>query len=1079
MAFHLYSGCRLEYLAEEFAKLYAEPPLGRGALEPEVAAVQSQGTGTWLKQYLAANTPVAANLEMPFVRKFIDSVFAGAFRGFAPKELASQLNRMPWRIFEFLSNRHNLALCPEAAGYLADDPFLLKRYQLSMRLTGLFDQYQIYRPELLTSWRRPGFDPSGNWQARVYTALFGGEKTFDRYFVDFFALDRLPEGACPSRISVFGISTMPPLFLRFFLKLAEFSEVHFFYLTPSAAYWGETRTPAELQRMRLPYEELEAVREEQNPLLASLGRSGREFFTTLLSEQENAEFIETDLAPPEEPDPPKLLESLQYDIIHNLNRSEPLEVAENDDSVAIHNCHTPLREVEVLHDELLRLIGRDGLQPRDIVVATPAPAVYAPLIQAVFDAGPLCGRYSISDRTLLESGTLVNCFFELISMPRGRFTFSGMEKLVENQAIRSRFGLGSDAADYFTRWFREAGARWGIDADDRERVCGERFDDFSWSLALNRLLAGYALPENPAAQSDLAVIPLDAAEGTDAEILGRFAALLKAVFSLRARLAGRRTVSQWCEVFAAVAAEFFDPGSDGFDEFAALNGAIDALRKNAAAAGCFEPVPADVPAAFLTERCSQTGGGAAFLRGKITFCTLLPLRSIPAQAVAILGLSDGKFPRRDLEPGFNLMSREIRPCDRSKPLEDRFMFLEAILAARRKLMLFYCGQDARGDGELPPAAPLGELRDVLNRSFKRPSGTGFEVKHRLQAFDFAYFDNSDPRKFSYSLENYDAAAALAGVLRNGEQAVRDKAALRRTLAEIAGSRELPQEVSVEDFIGFFVRPVAYFLAENANLPLRNRRESPPPDDDPEIPDALDSYLISENIASLIAEGVDKSAQYDILRKTAMLPVGENGREAFETRYAMMAELPDEYWDFRHTRRQADIRLRAGGIAIAGSLEISEDGRTAIHCRPAGFKGKDAVRSYLAHLMLNASGFAVKTSIYFREGKRIAGRELAPLEPGAALAELDSLAEFYLRGRREPLPLFMNASYEYAAAAPEKRNNAALTAFARAGDFGPPGDMSDPDEPGIGMLFSEEDFNLPPFEELAMLVFKPFAGGGKK
>lgn len=92
----------------------------------------------------------------------------------------------------------------------------LKKYQLAVKVAGLFDQYQIYHGDMLGNWRRNG---GNGWQERLYLELAESRKSIDRYFNDFLSLTSIPEDAAPKRISVFGISTMAPVFLQFFVKL--------------------------------------------------------------------------------------------------------------------------------------------------------------------------------------------------------------------------------------------------------------------------------------------------------------------------------------------------------------------------------------------------------------------------------------------------------------------------------------------------------------------------------------------------------------------------------------------------------------------------------------------------------------------------------------------------------------------------------------------------------------------------------------------------------------------------------------------------------------------------------------------
>ena len=73
-------------------------------------------------------------------------------------------------------------------------------------------------------------------------------------------------------------------------------------------------------------------------------------------------------------------------------------------------------------------------------------------------------------------------------------------------------------------------------------------------------------------------------------------------------------------------------------------------------AGAFEPWSGSAPddkVGFLLFREVVKGvldtapSAGAFLRGGVTFCDMLPMRSVPFRVVILLGMDDGVFPRAD------------------------------------------------------------------------------------------------------------------------------------------------------------------------------------------------------------------------------------------------------------------------------------------------------------------------------------------------------------------------------------------------------------------------------------------------
>src|SRR5690606_23324463 len=112
---------------------------------------------------------------------------------------------------------------------------------------------------------------------------------------------------------------------------------------------------------------------------------------------------------------------------------------------------------------------------------------------------------------------------------------------------------------------------------------------------------------------------------------------------------------------------------------------------------------------------------------------------------------------------FDLMKESPRPGDRSRRLDDRYLFLEALLSAREKLCISYTGQSIQDNSPRPPSVLVSELLDTIDQGFAirdaKDIRDAIVVNHRLQAF------RPDPflggGRYSYSAK-YAAAAAAAG-----------------------------------------------------------------------------------------------------------------------------------------------------------------------------------------------------------------------------------------------------------------------------------------------------------------------------
>ncbi len=146
--------------------------------------------------------------------------------------------------------------------------------------------------------------------------------------------------------------------------LASLIDVHLFLLSPTKEYWADI-VPEKKIATKPTGEDLHF--EVGNQVLASMGKLGR-FFRH--ARKQNYEEFPSFIKQTGE----SLLSWLQTDILNLTTRGTEQKVAidSHDRSVQIHSCHSPMREVEVLFDNVLDFFQSNaGLTPKDILVMTP------------------------------------------------------------------------------------------------------------------------------------------------------------------------------------------------------------------------------------------------------------------------------------------------------------------------------------------------------------------------------------------------------------------------------------------------------------------------------------------------------------------------------------------------------------------------------------------------------------------------------------------------------------------------------------------------------------------------------------
>lgn len=1109
-ALKLYTGNRLELLADLLATVL-EAPLA-SPLAQEIIVVQSKGMERWLSLQLAAHFGVCANCRFPFPNAFLKEVFQSVLPDLSLSPLFDP-EYATWRIMQLLPAHLDEPGFASLQHYLDRSPRQLRQLQLASRLAETFDQYVLYRPELITRWEQGAED---HWQAVLWRDFAGGAEKQHRAALGRAFLERTrkaPPGAfpLPQRVSLFGISYLPPFHLQILGGLARLTEVNLFLLNPCQEYWGDIASEREINRLTLRQtgtgrSPQEYYLEQGNPLLASMGTLGKDFLELLTSLpcEETSSF--------QDPGEECLLACLQSDILNLRDRAqhslEKAVVPPDDRSFEVHSCHSAMREVEVLYDHLLELFQRDrSLLPKDILVMAPAIETYAPFIQAVFDTPEDEHKripYSIADRSMRKESQVGETFLAMLGLWEERLTAAQVQGLLETAAVRARFGLTDADLDLIAGWLKEVRIRWGVDEQDRLRWLPHAFRENTWRAGLERLLLGYAMPGRDR-NLFCGILPYDHIEGNEVAVLGCFLEFAEQLFQLLASLKRPRSLREWSETLLAMLSQFFLPDDDALREFQAVREVLIALTTIQELTGFVEPVAIKVIKWHLERHLEREGFGFGFLTGGVTFCSLLPMRSIPRRVICLLGMDGDAFPRQAKAPDFDLIARHPRPGDRSPRNDDRYLFLEALISAREKLIITYTGQSARDNSSIPPSVLVSELLDYIHRAFTfsrgedgrldpmgnveadvpragaaqgsfPPTGSpddpeNFIIKHRLQPFSPAYFQG-DRRLFTHSDEWRKTACCLLQEQRSPAPFL---------AAPLAAPEEALKRVNLAHLCRFWNNPARFFLDQRLGIALDEESAVLEETECFKLA-GLEQYLVGQTLAEARMAGHELAALYPSLKASGVLPHGVPGELTFQT---MSREVADFARHLEPHVRGKELEplvfeLPVSDFVLTGSIRSLYPERL-VHYRYAAIKAKDRLNLWISHLILNLAGspgYPRESMLVGLRDKKWCAMGYAPLDNSRKL--LEDLLQMYWSGLSKPLPFFPESSFLYAEqllvrhASPEK-----ALARAKANWYGDDYHRGEGRDLSWQLCFRSVDPLDAEFERLATAVFDPLLAGRKE
>lgn len=1009
----LVTSCTQRRLLEALADTIRSSPLL--PLEKENIVILSNGMARWISMEFADRLGVSAGLEFSFPNDLLDRSFTSVLpdsHSSFPYTLAS----LTWRIASQLPSLSRLQGFEQIATYLGDGRDDRRLLQISRSIAGCFDQYTIFRPEMVCAWDDGHGD---DWQAQLWRAINGNCRGSHRAALlkalhNHVAGGAPPDGTLPRRISLFGISYLPPFHLEALRLLSTYCHVTCYLLNPCGQYWGTIISEKRKSRLALRSEyavEAEEYYETGNPLLSSLGTLGQEFFETLLDYGFEAEELDGTPGMALTSDRsafPTVLSTVQNDILTLFDRSaEDVKsvISSDDRSLQIHSCHGPLREMEILYDSLLAQFDElSDLEPRHVVVMIPDIETYAPYISSVFGSRS-SGRpplpYTIADRSMRKESLFIDAFLQILTLASSRFALHEILDLLEIPVVMNRFDLDEDELSAIKTWLTDCNVRWGLDAGHRAALGFPHYDDFSWQAGLDRLFLGYAMAPDGFLTFN-GILPYPSCSGRQAEALGKLAEFIAAARENSACLSNRRTLAEWADILAVIISRMLlSEESDSAGPLAVAK-ALNSLREADSLHGFTQPITLDAVRDHLAETLAGSGGGYGFMGGSITFCAMLPMRSIPMRVIWLAGMNDGQFPRTERAPGFSLMNGPRRRGDRSLRDEDHYLFLEALMAAEERFCISYNGQSDRDNSSLPPSVLVAALTDYVSNGFAGPDGVtpaSVLTHHRLQGFSTLYFDGHDPAHlFSY---DRDICHALESRRLSGRST-------RESIGEPLPFDNISMmQIELRQLSRFLANPAAAFLEQRLRVTPFNPSEEPD-DSEPFLLDALSRYTLLQELVSQQLKGADFDECLSAARSRGMLPPLSAGKAAFDGVWAQSRQFAAKLAPHLGGPPLDPLALTFAGdtVQLNAVLENCRSG-THIRWRSARMKGKDRLAIWLDHLLLNiarADGYPLQSMMIAHDMTL----GLPPVEHAAVI--LSDLLDLYYEGMKRPLRFFPETSW---------------------------------------------------------------------
>jgi len=803
MSIELYASNDLESLADQLSVNLKEDRFD--VFSKPFIVTQTEGINSWLKIQLAEKMGIVSNVALLSPTDVISQVFSALGGGF---QQSMHSEHLKWLLFGLMGETDFATSFPKISNYFGNSES--KRLSLAQKTADLFDQYQIYRPEKITQWSNGALETAEDlqWQSYLWHKVKSkyGEQLSDKTEMANKIMALLSEEKNQQalvnripRLYFFGIAIITPFYLKLFHSISRYIPVRFYLINPSPeTYWMDDVTEKRMIFL-LNRNKTKTTADFTigNELLLNWGKIIKDSFSLLFNDEETINAYNDSLRKPIE-HPVTLLQKVQSDIYNNAAQDSRHEISESDisdGSVTINASFTSYREVELLYNYIIQLIDekKTSLSPRDIVVMVNDVDKYAPFINAVFDNAPYKIPFSIADESVSSGNNFFSALELIMSMEENKFTSERVLELLENKYIRSRFGISN--LPLIRRTMAEANIISGIIGSTENDT---RY--MSWEYGLRKIMLGLCLSgEDSFEYKREAIQPIDNIEGDNSFELIKFYHFTTVLLDYIKERSAKRNLEAWIEYLKTLAEDMvFESANGEDDDFHVFLKQLEKIET--AATFISGEIEFDTFRMAFKEKLSYEKRTHSFLRGGITFCSFIPMRSIPFKVICLLGLDFDKFPRKENPLSFSLFNKDFLKGDRNVKDNDKHLFLETILSAKEFLYMSYVGSNIKDGKAIPPSALLDEFIDYVGKGVEGDQENirkKMVTHHPLHGFSQKY--GNEQRFVSYlSYESY------------------------KTTDNVPEKTSAPEpfdfsEIDIKDLASFFKNPVDFYFNKTLRI----------------------------------------------------------------------------------------------------------------------------------------------------------------------------------------------------------------------------------------------------------------------
>ncbi|MFT8229916.1 MAG: exodeoxyribonuclease V subunit gamma [Enterobacterales bacterium] len=990
--FIVYYSNKLSTLKNYMVKLMVTKPL-KDPFTKEIIINQSYLLSQWIQKEIAIKLGISANIYFEFPDVFILKTFQNIFDDIIPYKNLFSIKYIMWKIMSILPSLYNEKDFYFISKYLLNDINDDKKFDFSIKISEIFYQYLLYRPDWITNWEKgkkiKNINELQNWQMLLWHKLISNlskaeNLSYNIVFIYKKIIEKLNYSKnlklnIPYRIFLFNIHLLPPCYYKIYKALSKHIDVHFFVFNPSKVYWEDifsvkyynksiNYNKLSYKTKKLLHKFNKDIEYTNNPLLISWGQQCRDnlYLITQLNQIHEVDlFIK--------PKFNNLLNNIKKDIFNSNNNSifnsknnikrfllNKKILHKNDQSININVCCDKNTEIQVLYNSLLKILEKDkSLSTKDIIVMSPNINQYIPSITSVF-GNTNCKKYlpfNILSQKDINIDPIINAFLILLKLPEIRCTNEQILDLLKIPSVFTKFDIHEDEIKDLYKCISLSGIHWGLDDITIEKLMFPNLGKYTWKFGLNRILLGYAIDQNYGNWEN--INPCNT-NGVSYDLIGKLSFFLDKISNWRNKLSNKHTIHTWIKYINNIIDDFFILSNNTQCSLNILkNYLIEVLK-----CGIISKYKKSISVKFLLyeiinfinkEKIHQ-----GFLNGSIIFCTLTQMRSIPFKVVCLIGMNYKDYPRSKIQiSNFDLMQYHPRCGDINRNNEDKSLFMEAMLSAENIFYISFTGSNISNYYH-EQSIVVSELFNYIVNSHKIYNLKSLNIDMNIKLIQkHIYTYHNDISLIKLKNFNFYENRSIKNLCKNF---LLEKKNIINNFKFVKSLKSIKyKNLSLNELFSFYKHPIKYWLQKRLNIYFYKSYDKLSVNE-PFIVNNLTKFYIKNKLINYMINKKNINLLYDQICSIGIIPYGSLGKLYFDEQYHNVLILYEKIKKLIYTTTyRVHINLFIKKIKLSGNIKIYKN--KIIKWCTNNISNTDVLLLWITHVICCSIGYQYETYLF--------------------------------------------------------------------------------------------------------------------